>query len=67
VLAAIQKTYDPSQWEVAMDRLLRALSVSEYGLALMSKLDKACYLMEWNDDPQNSLKEIWEILYLADI
>jgi hypothetical protein len=66
-LAAIQKTYDPSQWEEAMDRLLRALSVSEHGLALMSKSDKACHLMEWNDDPQNSLKEIWEILYLADI
>jgi hypothetical protein len=34
----------------AMDRLLRALSVSEQGLAQMSKTDKACCLMEWNDD-----------------
>jgi asparagine synthase (glutamine-hydrolysing) len=66
-LGAIQKTYDPSQWEEAMDCVLRALSVSEQGLARMSKSDKACCLMEWNDDRQNSLKEIWEILFSADI
>jgi hypothetical protein len=66
-LAAIQKTYDPAQWEAVMDRLLRELGVSEQGLTRMNKSDKACCLMEWNDDPQNSLKEIWEILYLADI
>ena len=67
VLAAIQKTYEPSQWSEAMDRLLRALSVSEAGLAQMSKADKACCLMEWNDDGQTSFAEIREMLFLADI
>jgi hypothetical protein len=66
-LAAIQKTYDPSHWSKAMDRLLRALSVSEAGLAQMTKADKACCLMEWNDDGQTSFAEIREMLYLADI
>ena len=66
-LAAIQKTYDPSQWSKAMDRLLRALSVSEAGLAQMTKADKACCLMEWNDDGQTSFAEISEMLFLADI
>ena len=67
VLAAIQKTYEPSQWSEAMDRLLRALSVSEAGLAKMTKADKACCLMEWNDDRQTSFAEIREILFLTDI
>ena len=66
-LAAIQKTYDPSQWTEAMDRLLRALSVSEAGLAQMTKADKACCLMEWNDNSQTSFAEIREILFLTDI
>jgi hypothetical protein len=66
-LAAIQKTYDPSQWAEVMDRLLRALSVSERGLAQMTDSDKACCLMEWNDDRQTSFLEIREILFLADI
>ena len=66
-LTAIQKTYDPTQWSKAMDRLLRALSVSEAGLAQMSKADKACCLMEWNDDGQTSFAEIREMLFLADI
>ena len=56
VLAAIQKTYEPSQWSEAMDRLLRALSVSEAGLAKMTKADKGCCLMEWNDDGHTSLQ-----------
>jgi hypothetical protein len=48
VLGAIQRAYPVSQWGEAMDRLLRALSVSERGLAQMNKSDKACSLMEWN-------------------
>ena len=56
VLAAIQKTYEPSQWSEAMDRLLCALSVSETGLAQMTKADKGCCLMEWNDDGHTSLQ-----------
>jgi hypothetical protein len=67
VLAAIQKAYPPSQWEQAMDRLLRALSVSEQGLARMSKYDKACCLMEWSDDCRSSFLEVREILCSADI
>ena len=55
------------QWAEAMDRLLRALSVSERGLTQMKKSDKACCLMEWNDDPQSSFLEIREILLRADI
>ena len=66
-LAAIQKTYDPAQWPEAMDRLLRALSVSDQGLAKMTISDKACCLMEWNDDCKTSFLEIKEILSLADI
>jgi hypothetical protein len=67
VLAAIQKTYEPSQWSEAMDRLLRALSVSETGLAQMTKADKVCCLMEWNDDGHTSFAEIREVLFLTDI
>ncbi len=67
VLGAIQKSYPPSQWGEAMDRLLRTLSVSEQGLAQMSKSDKACCLMEWNDDCQNSFLEVSKILLCADI
>jgi hypothetical protein len=66
-LGTIQKTYPPSQWAEAMDRLLRALSVSERGLTQMKKSDKACCLMEWNDDRQSSFLEIREILLRADI
>jgi hypothetical protein len=66
-LGAIQKAYPASQWEEAMDRLLCALSVSEQGLAHMTKTDKACSLMEWNDDRRNSFLEVKEILLFADI
>ena len=66
-LAAIQKVYPPLQWEEKMDRLLRALSVSEEGLAQMTISDKACSLMEWNDDRQSSFLEVSEILLSADI
>ncbi len=66
-LGAIQKTYFPSQWEEMMDRLLRALSVSENGIAQLTKSDKACCLMEWNDDFNNSFCDIREVLNQADI
>jgi hypothetical protein len=66
-LAAIQKAYSPLQWEEAMDRLLRALSVSEKGIYQLSKSDKACCLMEWNDDHNSSFREIREILQEADV
>ena len=46
---------------------VRALSVSERGLTQMKKTDKACCLMEWNDDRQSSFLEIREILLRADI
>jgi hypothetical protein len=66
-LAAIQKVYPPPKWEEAMDRLLRALSVSEKGIGKLSKSDKACCLMEWNDDRQSSFREIRELLLEADV
>jgi hypothetical protein len=66
-LGAIQKAYPYSQWGEAMDSLLRALSVSERGLAQMNKSDKACSIMEWNDDQQSSFAEIKETLLEIDI
>jgi hypothetical protein len=66
-LAAIQKVYSPLQWEEEMDFLLRALGVSEQGLAQMTKSDKACSLMEWNDDRRRSFPEVRKLLFLADI
>jgi hypothetical protein len=45
-LSAIQKVYPPVQWEEAMDSVLRALCVSEKGIARITKTDKACCLME---------------------
>jgi hypothetical protein len=66
-LGAIQKTYPPPAWDQAMDRILLALSFSAQGLAQMSKTDKACCLMEWNDDPQSSFQEIRDIFLEADI
>ena len=66
-LAAIQKVYPPLQWEEAMDRLLRALDVSEKGLAQMTISDKACCLMEWNDNRRLSFSEVRKILLSADI
>ena len=66
-LAAIQKSYPPSQWEEMMDRLLRALSVSEKGIAQLTKSDKACCLMEWNDDRAYSFRDIREVLIEADV
>ena len=50
-----------------MDRLLRALSVSDQGLAQMTKSDKACSLMEWNDSRRCSFAEVKEILLSADL
>ena len=66
-MAAIQKSYPPSQWGKAMDCLLRGLSVSEQGLAQMTNTDKACCLMEWNDDPRCSFWEIRDILLGVDV
>jgi hypothetical protein len=66
-LAAIQKTYPSFQWEEAMGRLLRALSVSEEGIAEMTISDKACALVEWNDDGTYSFGDIREILLDADV
>jgi hypothetical protein len=66
-LAAIQKVYPLLEWEEAIDGLLRALNVSEQGLAQMTKSDKACCLMEWNDDCQRSFLEVSKILLSADI
>jgi hypothetical protein len=66
-LGAIQKNYPPFQWEQAMDRVLRALSVSEKGIRQLSKSDKACCLMEWNDDQDSSFREIRQILLEVDL
>jgi hypothetical protein len=66
-LAAIQKVYPPWQWEEKMDCLLRALSVSEAGLARLTTADKICCLMEWNDDSRSSFSDIKEILLTADL
>jgi hypothetical protein len=66
-LAAVQKTYPPSQWEQMMDRVLRALSVSEKGITQLTKSDKACSLMEWNDDRAYSFRDIREVLIEADV
>jgi hypothetical protein len=59
-LGAIQKIYPHSESGEAMDSLLRALSVSERGLAQMNESDKACSIMEWNDDQQSSFAQIKE-------
>jgi hypothetical protein len=66
-LGAIQKTYPPVKWEEAMDSLLRSLSISEKAIAQLTKSDKACCLMEWNDDRQYSFQDIREILIEADV
>ncbi len=66
-LAAIQKVYSPLKRDVAVDRLLRALSVSEKGIRQLSRSDKACCLMEWNDSRTSCFREIREILMEADV
>src|SRR6202040_3060901 len=66
-LGAIQRTYPPSGWGDAMDQVLLALNFSEAGLAQMNKSDKACSLMEWNDDRQSSFQEIRGIFLDANI
>jgi hypothetical protein len=66
-LGAIQKVYPKWQWEEKMDCLLRALSVSESGLASLTAADKMCCLMEWNDDHGCSFVEVREILIAADL
>jgi hypothetical protein len=67
VLSAVEKAYPISRWGEPTDRLLLALSVSEPGLAQMTKSDKACSLMEWNDDRQSSFQEVREILLSAEV
>jgi hypothetical protein len=37
------------------------------GIRQLSRTDKACCLMEWNDDQNASFGEIWEILLEADL
>jgi hypothetical protein len=66
-LGAIQRAYPWPQWGKAMDGVLRALSVSQLGLAQMNNSDKACSIMEWNDDRQSSFAEIRGILLAVDI
>jgi hypothetical protein len=66
-LAAVQKVYPPSQWDEAVNRVLRALSVSEKGIKQLSKSDKACCVMEWNDQRESSFQEIQQILLEADV
>jgi hypothetical protein len=66
-LGAIQKAYPTAQWEQAMDRLLLGLNYSKWGLARMNQSDKACSIMEWNDDSQSSFREIREILLGGDL
>jgi hypothetical protein len=66
-LGAIQKTCPPSQWGESMDRVLRALGFSDWGLAQMNKSDKACSIMEWNDDHWRSFREIKKVLVEADL
>jgi hypothetical protein len=66
-LAALQKVYPPWQWEEKMDNLLRALSVSDAGLARLTLEDKFCCLMEWNDDSNSTFSQIQEILLAADL
>ena len=66
-LGAIQRAYPPVQWEEIMDRLLRALSVSEEGIARMTISDKTGSLMEWNDDGKCSFRDIQETLLQANV
>jgi hypothetical protein len=66
-LGAIEKVYSPARREEAMDSVLRTLCVSEKGIARLTKTDKACCLMEWNDDPGMSFRDIQEVLKEADV
>jgi hypothetical protein len=66
-LSAIQKLYPPSQWGEVMDRVLLALRVSEGGISQLTETDKACCLMEWNDDRQTTFEEVKNILLATDI
>ena len=65
-LGAIQDI-PPTGWVAAMDRVLSALSYSDAGLDQMTANDKACSLMEWNDDRQSSFQKIRETFLNADI
>jgi hypothetical protein len=66
-LAAAQKVYPSPQWDEAMNRVLRALSVSEKGIKQLSRSDKACCVMGWNDRRESSYHEIRKILLEADV
>ena len=50
-----------------MDRVLRALCVSEGAISQLTETDKACCLMEWNDDRQTTFEEVKNILLATDI
>jgi hypothetical protein len=62
-LGEIQKLYPPSRRSEIMDQVLRALSVSEGGISQLTATDKACCLMEWNDDRQTTFEEVENILH----
>jgi hypothetical protein len=66
-LGAIQRAYPPTGWAAAMDQVLSALSYSDAGLKQMSSSDKACSLMEWNDDRRSSFQEVRGIFLKANI
>ena len=67
VLGAIRKVYPLTQFDTAMDNVLRALSVPDRGIARMTESDKARCIMEWNDDRGTSFREIQEVLKKADV
>ena len=50
-----------------MDQVLRALSVSEAGISQLTATDKACCLLEWNDDRQTTFEEVKNILLATGI
>ena len=66
-LGVIQKLYPPSQRSEVIDQVLRALSISEEGISQLTATDKACCLMEWNDDRQTTFEKVKNILSSADI
>ena len=60
---AILRRNGKKQWIVCC----AALSVSEKGISQLTKSDKACSLMEWNDERTCSFREIREVLVDADV
>jgi hypothetical protein len=64
-MKAHELLYPSPQWDEAMNRVLRALSVSEKGIKQLSRSDKACCVMGWNDRRESSYHEIRKILLEA--